>query len=893
MWLPAIKGKKNKLPWLFAGVVCAVTLLLLRDIAAADRRQPNDRPKKTVDKRLTFEEHVAPILKAHCLKCHGRKVRKGGLDLRRRQTMLKGGESGPALLPGNPDKSLIIEMISSEQMPPEDEDRLDAQQIALLQRWVAAGAPIQGTKEPPLGETDEEFEVTDADREFWAFRHPVRPAVPRVKATEQVRTPLDAFLLAKLEDKGARFNPDALKHILIRRVYFDLLGLPPDPQAVEAFLEDQRMDAYERLVDRLLASPRYGERWGRHWLDIAGYADSDGYLEADRLRPEAWRYRDYVIRAHNDDKPFDRFVLEQIAGDELADWRRAKQITPELADNLIATGFLRTALDPTYAGYAEPLECYKVLADTVQIVSSAFLGLTIQCARCHSHRFDPISQKDYYRMHAIFLASYDPNRWLVSPERSIPLATESEQARVTKYNQQVEGRLKQLNGEIAALTSHFREKYLDERLSHITDEPLRSKVKAALLVDPKKRNAAQQKLVAERASGVTVAEKDVVARFPKFKTELDKFRRAVAAETALKKTIVRLRGLQDLDDKPAQAHLLIRGDFNKPGTAVQPAVPAVLVPQNYKFQPEPGYKLTGRRQALARWLVDPQNPLTARVHVNRIWAHHFGRGIVSTLDDFGNIGSRPSHPELLDWLAVELISTGWSQKSLHRLIVTSSVFRQTSQPNTQLKDADPENVLLGSWPPRRHEGEVVRDTILAVTGKLNRLMYGKPVPIKRHSDGQVTVAETSAGNRSSIYLMVRRSRPVTLLEMFDTPRMEINCPQRTESIVVTQSLTMLNSRFLEKNSQALAERLLKEAPNDDAARMDLAFRLLFARLPSGTERRMIATFLDDVVRVERGHRAGPISTDPVTTDETDAALQHRWSQLALVLLNSNEFLFVP
>jgi hypothetical protein len=860
-------------------LACGLCLLLLRALPAGE--------PPASGKRLNFEDDVVPIFRARCFSCHGAKLRKAGLDLRRRFTILKGGESGSALTPGKPDDSLLVTMVAEGLMPPDGKKPLDKEQIRVLKQWVAGGAVIRGDKEAPLEAAGGDSQLTAEDREFWSFKPPARPRVPAVKAAERVRNPIDAFLLAKLEAAGAGFNPDAAKRTLMRRVCFDLLGLPPTPEELDEFLADRAPDAYERLVDRLLASPRYGERWGRHWLDVAGYADSDGYLAADRLRPEAYRYRDYVIRAFNDDKPFDRFTLEQIAGDELADWRRAKRLTPELVDNLTATGFLRTALDPTYGNYKEPLECYKVMADTTQIVSSTFLGLTLQCARCHSHKSDPIPQSDYYRLHAIFLASYDPDRWQVSSQRAIPLATEAEQQRITKHNQAVDARLAQLNKELAELTQRFRERLFDEDLAHVTDAAVRKQVQEALVVDEKKRSPRQKQLVTKWAPKVTVTDEALAARFAEYRTERASLQAAIAAEQALKQSIVQLRGLMDLDDKPAQAHVLVRADWNNRGKPVEPGVPRVLTPANYKFRPESGYQTTGRRLALARWLVDPQNPLTARVQMNRLWMHHFGRGIVATPANFGHAGARPTHPKLLDYLATEFIAGGWSLKRMHRLMVTSTAYRQSSQPNPRALKVDPTNDRLGSFRPQRLEGEVVRDSVLAVTGKLNRQMFGTPVPVNRSADGLVTVADTPAGNRPSVYLIVRRSQPVTLLELFDTPLMEINCPQRTSSIVVTQSLTLMNSRFTEANAQALADRILSHAAHNRDARIAYAYRLLFAREPRESEQASVTEFLDAV----RQRQLAALMSPPTQQQQADA-LGAGWRELAIVLLNSNEFLFV-
>jgi hypothetical protein len=834
---------------------------------------------------LNFEDDVVPILEARCFRCHGAETRKSGLDLRRKFTMLKGSDGGPVIVPGKPDESTLVEMISKKEMPPKEEDPLDARQIELLRRWVAAGAPIKGETEAPLEATDAEDKISDDDRRFWAFQPPVRTAVPVVKTAGRVRNPIDAFLLARLEEKGLSFSPEASRAVLLRRVCFDLTGLPPTPQQFNAFLVDDRPDAYEQLVDALLDSPRYGERWARHWLDVAGYADTDGYLDADRDRPQAWYYRDYVIRALNNDKPYDQFVREQIAGDELSDWRRAPELTPEMAEQLIATGFLRTASDPTYPGYKEKQEIHKVLADTMQIIGSTFFGLTLQCARCHAHKSEPIAQRDYYQIHALLVASYDPDRWLASSERFVPLATESQQEKTNAYNAAVNARISALNAEQVELFNQHRDKFLNEKLTSVPDD-VRDKVKAALLVAADKRSDEQKALAAGHAPTVAVDEKMIHARFPDLKPELDKLKAAVAAETALLKNIVPLRGLVDLDDKPPVASVLRRGDFNNRGKAVEPGVPAVLSAADFKFQPQPGYKTTGRRKAFAEWLVNPRQPTTARVQVNRMWAHHFGRGLVETVDDFGHSGRLPSHPELLDWLAAEFIVNKWSQKAMHRLMVTSSAYRQSVVHDPARVAVDPDNILLGTRRPLRHEGEVLRDSVLAVAGKLNPQMFGTPVPVARQSDGSVITADDAQGNRRSVYIVVRRNQPVTLLETFDTPKMEINCSRRTEATVATQALTLLNSPFMEANAAAVAQRITGWSA-DREARLTFAWKLLFSREPTARERQSVGEFLDTSVKVQLGDKL-----PAATAEEKAGAERTAWIQVALALLNTNEFLFV-
>jgi len=850
--------------------LAAVTLMAWSLLAAVVLSDDQSEPgKASSHSKLSFEEHIAPILQSRCLKCHGKSSRKGGLDLRRRFTMLEGGDSGPALDLKQPKDSLLLGMIAEKEMPPETSPQLTSQEIETIRRWVTDGAKLKGLEELPLAESHDE--LASRARSFWAFKPPQRPVIPAVKRTDLVRTPIDAFLLAKLETHGATFMPAADKTTLIRRLTFALHGLPPTREQVEKFLADSSPNAYAQLVDELLDSPRYGERWGRHWLDIAGYADSDGYLEADRLRNEAWRYRDYVLRSFNDDKPYDRFLLEQIAGDELNDWRQADELTPETIDNLVATGFMRTSPDPTYPGYIEPPEVHQVIADTVQVFSTGVLGLTLQCARCHEHKMDPFTQRDYYQLWAFFDPAMAAQQWIVSPHRNLPMATDQEAARIKKNNQQADARIKQLQAGIAEATTRFQEKAFRVDMAKISDAALLKKLKAAIRVEPKKRNAEQKKLISDNGvANVNVSTAELSIRFPEFARRMAKHNTAIASETALKETIVQIRGLYDLSGEPKPTRLLKRGDYRTPGVIVQPQLPKALTPAGFQLEIRPGYRTSGRRLALARWLTDSKNPLTARVQVNRVWAQYFSNGIVSTLDNFGSIGARPSHPELLDWLATEFMDKGWRHKALHRLILNSSAFRQSSQPNTKLQTIDPSNKLLGFWPPRRIEGEAIRDAMLSVTGKLNLKMYGKPTPVSRSSKGLVIVANTPEGNRRSVYLIVRRSQPVTLLELFDTPTMETNCTQRTESIVVTQALSMLNSEFTAVTARALADRIIKADPSDDAQRLIALFQLAYARTPTEVERREYAEFLNAVSELSAVAGAPQKAKSPKAKSAKDA-----------------------
>ncbi len=866
----------NQPPFRLLAAPLVATLFLWAESGRAD------------EDRITFEKDIAPILQTRCVKCHGEGKLEGGLDLRRKSLLAKGGDSGAALVEGKPEESLLIEKISKGEMPPKDEGKVDDKQLELIRRWVAAGAPLAGDKELPLEAAEPPRRIREEDRNFWSFVPPVRPRFPTVKDAGRARSAIDVFLLARLDEKQLSFAPQASPEVLIRRATFALHGLPPEIQDLDDFLGDASPDAFERLLDRLQASPRYGEHATRQWLDVAGYADSDGYLAADRLRPEAWRYRDYVIGALNSDLPYDQFLREQLAGDELSDWRRADELSPEQSRQLAATGFLRTASDPTYPGYTEPNEIHQVMADTTQIVSSALLGLTIQCARCHSHKYDPIPHRDYYALQAILTPALDPARWQPSEVRGIPLATEAEQARITQHNQKVDQRVADLNAQVVELTARFRKKRVKELLgTEAKDGQLVEKLTAALLAPADKRNDEQKMLVAKYGAAVSLLDADLAKWSAEYQQQSQQLKAVIAAELALKQQFVTLRGLTDMDDKPADCKLLLRGDYSKPGAIIPPNVPEVLAPTSFKFEPKGGYKTTGRREAFARWLTEPSHPLTARVQVNRVWAKQFGRGIVPTLSNFGRSGVKPTHPELLDYLATELIAAGWGQKKLVRQLLSTAAWRQSSTPTAATLAADPNNELLGYWRAARHSGEMMRDTTLWAAGKLNGTMFGAPSAVSQLGDGSVITADDAAGNRRSIYLIVRRSQHVTMLDLFDVPMMEVNCPQRSASIVPLQALAMLHGPFSEQSATALADRLIREAPTSDEARIDFACRVLYSRPPRPAEREVLTSFLASLI----ADKLGSASASPTDAQKSDA-LRAAWVQAALVLLNSNEFLYV-
>jgi Protein of unknown function (DUF1553)/Protein of unknown function (DUF1549)/Planctomycete cytochrome C len=861
--------------------------------AAGERPAPGDL-HADLSARMELARQVQFILEVKCSQCHGRKEQKSGLDLRTRESMLKGGKSGPALVPGAPLKSAIVKRIAADEMPPRDLryplsiKPVTESELQLIRQWINVGAPAPP---PPKVLADESVPTSDADRDWWSFRPPQRPPVPGVQARDRVRTPLDAFVIARLEASGLGLSPEADRRTLIRRAYTDLIGLPPSPAEIDTFLKDPDPAAYERLIDRLLASPRYGERWGQHWLDAAGYADSEGALGADPIYPNFYRYRDYVIRSLNNDKPYERFLLEQLAGDELVDSKRLSKLTPELADNLIATGFLRTGIDPTVSPETNfPSDRYQVLADTVEIVSSSLLGLTMRCARCHSHKYDPISQRDYYQFTAIFSAAYSPEEWVKPPERFLVLADAAEQEEARRHNAAVDAKIAPLQKEVKDLTQTFTARLFEQRLAKLVPEPQRQPVRKAIQTPAEKRNQVQKDLAAKFEAQLQVDAKELPGAFPEFKQKSEALQTKLAAVEKTRHELPKAHGLTDVDPEGLPFYLLKRGEWNLRGPQVLPNVPAVLragaAPYTVK---KPATRTSGRRLALARWLTQPDHPLTSRVLVNRIWQHHFGTGIVATADDFGHTGTRPSHPALLDWLACELVDQGWSLKKLHRLIMTSSVYRQQSQSRGAAVNIDPENRLLWRMPLRRIDAEVLRDSILAVAGQLNAAMFGPAVAVEEAADGQVHTRTAPEFQRRSIYILHRRSTPLTILETFDAPRMTTNCLKRRRSTVVSQALLMLNSEFVHGRAAELARRIAHETGTDVTAQLDQVYQRILGRPPGPREQDLGRDFLQ---KQTKGYAALVVASfaarSPAFADPQHLAL----TDVCLALLNSAEFSYV-
>jgi hypothetical protein len=848
---------------------------------------------------LSYEQQIRPILKANCFRCHGGEEEfKGGLDLRLRRFLVAGGDSGPAIVPHKHDESLLYERVRKGEMPP-TEHKLTAADVALIGKWIDAGAPTAGAEPEKL---DPGLEITSQERAFWSFQ-PIAAAVPipSFASGDRVRTPIDAFLAQALRAKNLSFSADAAKRVLLTRAYFDLIGMPPSREELAHFLADADPEAYENAIGRLLDSPHYGERWGRYWLDVAGYADSDGYTAADPPRPFAYKYRDYVIRSLNADKPLDQFITEQLAGDELtaAD---AANLAPEDVERLTATGFLRMAADGTAGGGGdEDAARNQVMADTIKIVSTSLLGLSVGCAQCHDHRYDPIPQADYYRLRAVFEPAYDWKHWRVPSQRLVSLWTPADRAKAAE----VDAEAAVVGAERQARLNVFMEEAFDKELEKYDDE-LQGALRLAYKTPADKRSADQKKLLDENPSvnlspGVLYQYNAAAAE------ELKKIDARIDAIQAKKPFQDFIPALNEVPGQIPPTLLFHRGDHRQPKGEIAPGGLTVCAAPGERLQianKDSARATSGRRLALAHWLTGERNPLTARVLVNRMWMNHFGRALVNTPADFGALGEQPSHPELLDWLARDLVAGGWKLKRLHRMIMTSTAYRQSSERDPRKAELDAEDRLYWRMPVRRLDAETVRDRILATAGVLNRKLFGPSVPVKEDAVGQVVVgidppagADVPVGHeafRRSIYIQVRRSQPLAMLHVFDQPVMETNCERRTVSTVATQSLMLMNSDFILQQSGYMAARIRKEAAGDPTAQVQTAWQLAFARAPEPRELEQALAFLASQAvgaaapapTVAAG-AAGPAAAPSAAEPPVDAL-----ASLCQVLLSTNEFLYV-
>lgn len=831
---------------------------------------------------------VIPILLLRCTACHGAELQRGGLDLRTLAGVSRGGESGPAIVAGDPEASLMMQRIEQQLCPPQGQllkyfvRRPSSVEVETLQKWIAAGAPDHDAV--GAGPAEERgTEVGEEARRHWAFQPlPEKVDIPDF-AEVDLPQPIDAFIQQRLEQQGLQFSPRALRSTLIRRVYLDLTGIPPTYDELQHWHSDPDEDWYQEMVDQLLQSPRYGERWGRFWLDVAGYADSEGGVAEDVVREVAWKYRDYVIRSFNDDKPWDRFLMQQIAGDELADYTDPAHVTDEITDNLIATGFLRMGVDQTGSRTMNFVpERLGLIADALNVVGSGVMGMTMECARCHSHKYDPIPHQDYYRFKAIFQGAFDEHDWMSWKTRTLEVASPAAVARYKATNPPLEKEIKALEKERSRAVARLQDPYYESRWPKLSSA-VQEEILAALKEIAGRRTLRQEELVQLYETELRPRESVLVEMHPELGTELEEIDRRLAELRQRLLPPLTIRALWDRG-RPSPTYLLVRGEHDRPGPPVQPGVPSAL-PDDFTAleisPPWPGAEKTGRRLAFARWLTRPDHPLTARVIVNRIWSHHFGRGIVKTLDNFGHQGARPTHPELLDWLARDFIDGGWSLKSLHRTILLSRTFQQSSLRTPDRDSIDPENVWLSRMSMRRLDAEALRDSILAASGRLDDQMFGPPAPVTVREDGLIMEQGSARGFRRSVYLRLRRTELPSLLSTFDYPEMQPNCSERMVSTVSPQSLMLANNAHIYAWSGDFADRVLRQAGGDAERCVDAAYRMALSRSPTAEE------------RVEG---IGAL-----------AMLQHEWQRSAVdpksarrqalatfchTLLNSAEFLYV-
>lgn len=751
--------------------------------------------------KVDFVRDIQPLLAKHCVSCHGPDAQEGGLRLHSRAAAMAGGDQGEVIVPGKSAKSRLIALVTGQnddglQMPPDDP--LPADEITLFKRWIDEGAiwPDSAAGDEPIRS------------DHWAFQPIARPAPPQVKQSDWVQNPIDQFVLATLEAQNLQPSPLADRHTLIRRVYLDLLGLPPTPAEVQAFISDTRPGAYERLVDRLLASPHYGERWGRHWLDLARYADSDGY-EKDRARPYAWRYRQWVIEALNANMPFDHFTIKQLAGDLLPD---------ATVEDKVATGFHRNTLTNREGGIDPEEDRVKQTIDRTNTTGAVWLGLTVGCAQCHSHKYDPFTQREYYGLYAFFDNA---------DESDIP----------------------------APLTAAAEVQY-----------PVAAQA-------PAKKNAKQQaedaaKKGKEQAKGK--AAKDEVPQ----------------AQTLVERST------------PRVTRVLIRGDFLQPGPEVQPHTPAILPP----LEASPGKR--PNRLDLARWIMSADHPLTARVTVNRIWQRYFGQGFVGSSHDLGTQGEQPSHPELLDWLAGHFMDSGWDLKGLHRLIVTSATYRQSSAARPELEQLDPYNKLLARQNRLRVEAEIVRDLALAACGLLEPQIGGESVRPPQPADvaslgyaNSVKWAESKGANRyrRGLYTFFQRTVPYPMYMDFDAPDSNEVCTRRERSNTPLSALTLQNDPVFVECAQAFARRVLSKAPrgaSESRARINHTLLLTLGRLPTAHEVEVIDRLQRNAQAYltqhpEEAKALAGSSPRPAGADDAELAA---WTVVGRTLLNLDEFI---
>ena len=858
---------------------------------------------------INFTDHIRPIMERSCWNCHGEAAQLSDLDLSSREGALEGGTKGPAIVPGRAEDSRLFRMVAGLDQPsmPMSGDLLSDTELAAVRTWIDEGAHWDAGEVTATADALAALEndaLPPGARDYWAFRHPEQAPVP---ASREFDHPVDRFLEASRKDAGLTAAPRADRLTLLRRAYLDLIGLPPTPTQIQEFLADTERGAWERQIDKLLDSSHYGERWGRHWMDVARYADTDGF-EQDYVRPNAWRYRDYVIDAFNDDKPYNQFLREQLAGDEL------DHVTDETR---IATGFLRSGPRVNFREKDNPERRHDYLDDMLATVGRGVLGMTVHCARCHDHKFDPILQKDYYSMQAAIFGYV---------EIDYPLLDRDEADAYFAAMREIDERQQPLRDEVDAIETPYREELRAEMIR----ERFPQNVQAAAFKPEAERTPGEQLLATQVLTINPPRGQVAAALIPEDKARVDELSAEIAAVE------------DERPPTPAMAHIVTDGDYrfapDGPGDQVigcpecrtppdvdgtylyEEGRPAYQAPPNYflirgdPFSPgspmSPGFltaatygdppteiprpdgRTSGRRLALAEWIASRDNPLTARVMANRIWHHHFGRGIVRTLDNLGRMGDTPTHPELLDWLAVEFMDRGWSIKEMHRLLMTSEAYRMASSFRHEASaDADPENNLLWHYRGQRLEAEILRDAIMTVSGGIDLTVGGPavfphiPADILFQSDGKgfwcgsppagrrITAPSTGLWCeepdrpevwRRSVYVFRRRSLGFPFFDTFDLPDQNQTAAARNVSTVSTQALTLMNNPFVLNQAELFAARLEQQAPGDLDRQIELAYLIALTREPTEMER-----------EIARG-----LATEQSLVDFTH------------VMMNLNEFLYL-
>ncbi len=786
-----------------------------------------------------FEARIRPIFVDHCYKCHSSKEKfKGGLTLDTREGVLKGGDSGPVIHPGFPDKSRLIEAVRYKnldfQMPPKSPLRPD--QVRDLEKWVQMGAPDPRDSTPTaaLGPRTRPVDLEEG-KKFWAFQPINDPPLPQVESQEWIRSPIDAFILAKLEKEQIKPARGADRRALLRRATFDLTGLPPKPNEMASFLSDSSPDAFAKVVDRLLESPRYGERWGRHWMDVARYADSNG-LDENVAFGNAWRYRDYVVRAFNQDKPFDQFLIEQLAGDLLPP-------TGSIAvkhERLTALGFL--SLGPKLLAETDKVKLEMDFIDEqIETIGRAFLGVTLGCARCHDHKFDPVPTEDYYALAAIFKSTHTMDdlrtvaRWH-EPEIALPKELETKAA----FDQLLD----KTKFAVTNLIATANKRLLEELKTNSLPANPESRYPTNTLSELKTLKEQLKKLEAEAP-------------------ELSSAMGVKDGTNILKTFPVHIRGSHLTLGKPVPRGV--------PRVMTGPAAPAF------------GDHQSGRLE-LARWLASREHPLTARVIVNRIWSWHFGRGLVDSTDNFGALGDLPSHPDLLDWLARHFIKEDWSMKAMHRLIMRSSTYQMAASKDPVAALRDPDNRLLSHFPIRRLEAEEIRDALLSVAESLDLTMGGKTIPVKNrefvfnHTSRDATTYEST---RRALYLPIIRNHLYDFFEQFDYPDPAVPTGNRGATVIAPQALLMMNSELVEQVSSQLAARLLKQARLTDAERVEQISLIAYGRPPAQKELERALAFLRQLQ-----------DTNSKAKTEPGGERAQAWGALCQTFLAANEFIYL-